>query len=408
MLNFDPQTGFSVTEVVDLREEIASDWQEAFKENGKPLLNTDPETPQGQIIDSQVRAVNQKDAEILYVAQQFDPRTAEGRFQDALAKIYLITRQPAIKSSAVCHLVGLAGTQIAAGALIESTEDATQWTLNEDVTLDGNGEADVTFTCQTEGAIEAPAGTLTKIITTTAGWDSCINENAALVGQLEESQSAFESRRYLSVANNSRSAPASVYGRVAILPNVIAVYVTDNRLNVAKQVDDYTLTPHSIFVAVLGGDDDAIAKAIYESVSAGCDFNGNTTISVRDDYTKAINDIKFYRPVTYDLYVKVTLQDNASLPDGYEDIVKTAVFNNFYGLDTTTKINGESLLRLKMNDDVYSSRFTPSILNTGIANVLTVELSTDSLTWVNQVHIPITANPALLRDNITVEVLSDE
>ena len=30
-----PQTGFSVTEVIDLREEIASDWQEAFKENGK-------------------------------------------------------------------------------------------------------------------------------------------------------------------------------------------------------------------------------------------------------------------------------------------------------------------------------------------------------------------------------------
>jgi hypothetical protein len=96
------------------------------------------------------------------------------------------------------------------------------------------------------------------------------------------------------------------------------------------------------------------------------------------------------------------------LPDDYENIIKTAVFNNFYGLDTTTKINGESLLRLKMNDDLYSSRFTPSILNTGIANVLTVELSTDNATWVNQVHIPITANPTLIRDNITVEVLGDE
>jgi hypothetical protein len=189
---------------------------------------------------------------------------------------------------------------------------------------------------------------------------------------------------------------------------VIAVYVTDNRLNVAKVVDGYTLTPHSIFVAVLGGDDDAIAKAIYESVSAGCDYNGNTQVVVQDDYTKATETVKFYRPTDFNLYVKVTIQNNGLLPDDYENIIKTAVFNNFYGLDTTTKINGESLLRLKMNDDLYSSRFTPSILNTGIANVLTVELSTDNATWVNEVHIPITANPTLIRDNITVEVLGDE
>lgn len=407
MITFDSKTGFDVTEITDLREQIATEWQNAFKEKDRPLLNTNPETPQGQIIDSQVASVNQKDSEVLYLAQQFDPRTAEGRFQDALAEIYFIKRKSAINSYALCTLNGRSGTQISAGALIESEIDGTQWSLDQDVTIPAEETITAQFTCLTAGAISASAGTLTKIITTVTGWDTVTNATAT-VGSLEESQSAFESRRYLSVANNSRSAPASVYGRVAILPDVIAVYVTDNRLNVAKQVDGYTLTPHSIFVAVLGGDDDAIAKAIYESVSAGCDYNGNTQVVVQDDYTKATETVKFYRPLDFNLYVKVAIQNNGLLPNDYENIIKTAVFNNFYGLDTTTKINGESLLRLKMNDDVYSSRFTPSILNTGIANVLTVELSTDGSTWVNQVYIPITANPTLLRDNITVEVLGDE
>ena len=58
-----------------------------------------------------------------------------------------------------------------------------------------------------------------------------------------------------------------------------------------------------------------------------------------------------------------------------------------------------------MNDDLYSSRFTPSILNTSITNVLTVQLSLDGTTWVNNVHIPITANPTLDLNNIIIEVI---
>ena len=69
------------------------------------------------------------------------------------------------------------------------------------------------------------------------------------------------------------------------------------------------------------------------------------------------------------------------------------------------KINNEPLLRIKMNDDIYSSRFTPSILNVGIANVLTVQISTDGSTWVNNLHMPITANPTLDQNNITIEVV---
>lgn len=403
MIIFNSKTGFDVTEIDDLREQIASEWQEAFKEKDRPLLNTDPETPQGQIIDSQVATVNQKDSEVLYLAQQFDPRTAEGRFQNALAEIYFIKRKPAINSYAMCTINGRAGTQIDTGALIESKIDGTQWSLDQNVTIPANETITAKFTCLTDGAISASAGTLTKIVTTVTGWDTVTNATA-IVGSLEESQSAFEQRRKDSVSLNARSTVNAVYANVAQCDGVIAVYAVDNKKNISETIDNYTLTPHSVFVSVIGGENEDIAKAIYNNLSAGCDYNGNTSVDITNEYSGAVETVKFYRPDVFNVFVKVQIQNSAQLQNDYENIVKQAVYNNFYGLDST-KINNEPLLRLKMNDDLYSSRFTPSILNAGITNVLTVQLSLDGSEWVNNIHIPITANPTLDLNNIIIEVI---
>ena len=406
MLNFNSQTGFSVSETSDIRDKVAQDWVEAFKEQGRPDLNVDPETPQGQIIDSQTAAIHQKDVELAFLAQQFNPQTASGRWQDALAKIYFINRKPAINSTCVCTLTGINGTTVTAGALIRSTYDQTLWSLNEDVTIGSDGTTTATFTCQSEGAIQAGAATLTQIVTTTPGWDAVTNAAAAEVGQLVESQAAFESRRYQSVALNGRSTTAAVYARVAEVNNVIAAYVTDNKTNVNKTVDGYTLSPHSIYVAVIGGDDDNIAEAIYNSVSAGCDYNGNTTVNVTDPNTRAVEAVTFMRPTQLPLYVKVTIQDDGNLPDGYKAIVQQAVYNNFYGLDTSTTISGEAILRVIMNTDLYASRFLPSILNAGISQLLRVEISSDNSTWADFIHVPISNEPTLPLENIQVDVAS--
>ena len=402
MLDFDPKTGFSVSETSEIREEVAQDWVNAFKETGRPDLNTDPETPQGQLIDSQTAAIHQKDTELAFLANQFNPQTASGRWQDALAKIYFLSRKPAINSTAVCTLTGMNGTTVTAGALIRSSYDSTLWILNKDAVIGENGTVTAVFTCQTEGAIQAGAGTLTQIVTTTPGWDAVTNNLAAEVGQLAESQAAFENRRYQSVALNGRSTTAAVYARVADLKNVIATYVTDNKTNVNQTVDGYTLKPHSIYVAVIGGDNSDIAKAIYNSVSAGCDYNGNTTVNVTDENTNAVESVTFMRPSQLPLYVKVTIQDDGNLPDGYESIIKEAVYNNFYGLDTQTTINGDAILRVVMNTDIYASRFMPSILNAGISQLLRVELSQNNSTWGDFIHVPISAEPVLETGNIQI------
>lgn len=404
MLQFNPNTGFSVSEISDIRDEVAQDWVEAFKEEGKPELNTDPETPQGQIIDSETAAVHQKDTELAFLAQMFNPQTASGRWQDALAKIYFLNRKPAINSSVVCTLTGLANTVVSAGSQIRSSYDQTVWTLAETVTIGANGKAEGRFTCLSEGAIQAGPGTLTQIVTAVPGWDMVTNPAAAEVGQLAESQSAFESRRYRSVALNSRGTTSAVYARVAETSGVIATYVTDNKANTPKQVDGYTLKPHSIFVAVIGGADQDIADAMYHSVSAGCDYNGNTSVKVKDLNSGAIETVLFQRPVQMPIYVRIFLQDDGALPNGYEATIKEAVIANFYGSDTSATIQGNAILRATMNSDVYSSRFMPSILNRGINQILRVELSKDNKTWTDFVHIPIDKDPVITNDEITVTV----
>ena len=89
---------------------------------------------------------------------------------------------------------------------------------------------------------------------------------------------------------------AAVYARVANCANVVSCIVRENKTNVPIETDGYFIKAHSVFVSVVGGSDKDIAEAIYNSCSAGCDYNGNTTVSVTDSATKAVENVTFYRP----------------------------------------------------------------------------------------------------------------
>lgn len=403
-LVFNPDTGFSVDDVSDVRGAVAQAWKQAFKSDNTAELNTEPETPAGQIIDSQTASIVQKDSEMLYLANMLNPLKATGIFQDALAEIYFLQRKPAIPSSAVIKCTGLPGTVIPVSAQVMSTADDTIWQNTEAQTIGADGTCECVFECQSAGLISAATGTLSRINTMVAGWDTAVNPRAATVGQNAETQGAFEARRYASVGLNSRGTIAAVYARVANCANVVSCIVRENKTNMPIEIDGYYLKAHSVFVSVVGGSDEDIAEAIYNSCSAGCDYNGNTTVAVTDSATKAVENVIFYRPEEFDVYVKVTLQGRGSLPDEYETTVKNAVYDNFYGESSAT-IGGDPILRVAPGDTVLASRFMPSVLDSGIAQVVHILVSTDGQSWSETAYMPITGNPTLTADRITVEVL---
>lgn len=404
MLIFNEKTGFSVQEPQEVREEIAQSWINAFKSDDTPDINTAPETPQGQIIDAETLAITQKDAELAFLANMFNPKTARGIWQDALAEIYFIKRKKAVNSRCYCVLTGLNGTVIEKGSKIQSSADSTYWDLLETVTINGNSSVTALFECESEGAVIASPNTLNKIITTVAGWDTVNNSQSATVGSLEESQQAFEKRRYDSVALNSVGTTASVFSRVNQIDDVVGCYVVDNKTNVNKIIDDYLLKPHSIYVAVIGGSNQDIAEAIYRSLSAGCDYNGNTQITVVDPHTHAKEKVTFMRPTLQNVYIKVNVFDK-DLPDDYETLIKNAVITNFYGQDEQIEIAGEAVTRAIMGQDIYASRFLPSILNKNISSLLSVQISLDNQSFSDYVHIKIDKEPYIDESNITVNLI---
>lgn len=404
MLIFNEKTGFSVQEPQEVREEVAQSWINAFKSDDTPDINTAPETPQGQIIDAETLAITQKDAELAFLANMFNPKTARGIWQDALAEIYFIKRKKAVNSRCYCVLTGLNGTVIEKGSKIQSSADGTYWDLLKTVTINDNSSVTALFECESEGAVIASPNTLNKIITTVAGWDTVNNIWSATVGSLEESQQAFEKRRYDSVALNSVGTTASVFSRVNQIDDVVGCYVVDNKTNVNKIIDDYLLKPHSIYVAVIGGSNQDIAEAIYRSLSAGCDYNGNTQITVVDPHTHAKEKVTFMRPTQQNVYIKVNVFDK-DLPDDYENLIKNAVITNFYGQDEQIEIAGEAVTRAIMGQDIYASRFLPSILNKNISSLLSVQISLDNQTFSDYVHIKIDKEPYIDENNITVNLI---
>ena len=398
MLHFDPATGFYADDTETVRAAVAADWVAAFHKDGQVDLNTDPETPAGQLIDSQTAAVTEKDTELLYLCNQFDPAKNEGIFQDAIAKIYFLSRKAATPSTATITVRGLSGTVIPVNAQVMSSADDTIWQNVAAFTIGADGTGSGVFRCTTAGLISAAAGTLTRIMTVVAGWDTATNEHAAVVGTLEENRGQFELRRYSSVSLNSRGTAASVYARVMQLEDVIGCVVRENKTNQPKVIDGVTLSPHSVYVCVLGGNDGSIANAMYRTVSAGCDTNGTTTYLVEDDTTGIKEPIHFQRPADADITIRLRF------PDAADDLaaIRQAVFNNFYGEDPTV-VDGSIMARPLMGDTIYAPRFAISVQNAGYTDLLDVDIAKTGGTWSDALYVKIDENPVLSLADIVIE-----
>ena len=402
MLHFDPATGFYADDTETVRAAVAADWVAAFHKDGQVDLNTDPETPAGQLIDSQTAAVTEKDTELLYLCSQFDPAKNEGVFQDAIAKIYFLSRKAATPSTATITVRGLSGTVIPVNAQVMSSADDTIWQNVAAFTIGADGTGSGVFRCTSEGLISAAAGTLTRIMTVVAGWDTATNEHAAVVGTLEENRGQFELRRYSSVSLNSRGTAASVYARIMQLDDVIGCVVRENKTNQPKVIDGVTLSPHSVYVCVLGGNDGAIATAMYRTVSAGCDTNGTTDYLVEDDTTGIKEMIHFQRPTDADITIRLKFPDAAGFSADDLAAIRQAVFNNFYGEDPT-EVDGSIMARPLMGDTIYAPRFAISVQNAGYTDLLDVDIAKTGGAWSDALHVRIDENPVLSLAAIVIE-----
>lgn len=405
MLHFDPQTGLYPDEIETVREAVREDWVLAFRKDGLPDLNTEPETPAGQLIDSQTAAIADKDSEVLYLAQQFNPLTAEGIWQDALGEIYFLKRKPATSSTAVCVCTGLAGTVIKAGSVIKSTEDNSEWVCAATVTIpQGQSSVQAMFTASQPGPVTASPDTLTRIVTVTPGWDAVTNPAAAVTGSAQETQAAFENRRYNSVAANARGSVNALYGTIANLDGVLDALVLENTTSEPKQEWGVTIPGHSVWISVVGGENDDIAEAVYRKKDAGCGTAGNTQVTYQDTGLpwQPIYTYNIERPAPLAFGVRVTIRKTGSTANDITEKIRAAILADFNG-------EGSGALRVGMAQNVYASRFYCPVLGVGVQDLQSIEIAAplSGGQWADRVTVNADQEPVLDADDITIIILED-
>lgn len=394
---FDPSTGLTVESAETVLNTIGADWQNAFSGGGLPPLDIDPATPAGQLIATQAALVHAKDTEILYLANQFNPLTAEGRWQDALGKIYFIQRKQAESTVVTCTVTGLYNTVIPAGSLVQNV-DNYQLAALDDTTIPASGTAQIEFAVTETGPIEIAAGTVNKIITVIPGWDTVTNTAAGVLGRDEETQTEFETRRYASVAGNAHGSVSAIQGAVSSVDGVLDCAVLENSGDTAQTIMGVSVAPHSICVSVYGGDGTDIAEAIYRKKDAGCGTTGNTSVSYVDpDFNNAVYTYDILRPTATAVSMTVTIKETDATPNTIADDIKAALIADFYGQGSNSRVSMASTL--------YASRFYPVVIAAGATDFVSLEVAIGGGALASYIDIDADVEPTLDDADITVVIL---
>lgn len=359
-------TGFRAPAELDVLTGAQADINAAFGGDLNPALTS----PQGQLASSEAAIVGNVNDLFLFMASQFDPAYAIGRNQDALARIYFIERNPAQPTVLQISCVGLAGVVIPVNALIQDGA-GNIYSCTEAGTIPPSGSITLPFANLAMGPIAVPGSTAVSIYQSIPGWDSAACSGGAL-GNVEESRADFEARRALSVAQNAVGSLPAVLGAVLSVANVLDAYVTENTSNSPQTIGGVVLNPNSLYVAVVGGDAQAIAKAIWTKKSPGCAYNGNTVIAVQDTSNGYVAPyptyaVSFETPDELQILFAVTIRNLTTVPADALAQIQNAIINAFAG--------GDGGPRAKIGAEVLASRYYAPVASLGAwAQIISIEI----------------------------------
>lgn len=349
--------GFIAPTEADILTGVQADMNAAFGGNLNPAL----ETPQGQLATSISAVVGHGYDLFTYYVSQVDPAFANGRMQDAIGRIYYLDRTPAEPTSVTATCTGLSGVVIPTGALALAADGST-YTCTIGGTIPPSGSIDLIFANTVAGPTPCPATSLATIYRSIPGWDSILNAADGVVGNAVESRADFEARRAASVAINANGTLSAVRAAVLAVPNVLDAYVTENATGSTATIGGVSIAARSLYVAVVGGDPAAVARAIWTKKAPGCGYVGSTTVTVTDTNSGygvpyPTYPVSFQIPAPLPIVFAVQIANSAAVPADSTAQVRAAIQAAFSGAD-----GGQ---RAKIGGTVFASRYYPGIAALG-------------------------------------------
>lgn len=397
---FNPQTGVTLPSTQDIRQDIGEKIQQAFQTSpDEPLLNIEPSSPMGQVLDLIVSEIEAKNAEIIFLSNMVNPVTATGKFLDALASFYGLDRKISEPTVVNCKLTGLKGTVIPYGAIAQDSQGNQYRHSNASgAKIADNGTVLTTFTAIEHGPLEVASGAVNKIVTTIAGWDSITNPTAGIIGRDEETDSELRNRMIESYAINATGYVEAIQANLAALDGVLDVRVLENPNNTSIEKFGVTINPHSILISIVGGEDGEIAKTIYQRKDAGCGTTGDYQVSYTDEnFYNATYTYNIVRPESQALKIKVTFFGSSMNPTE-KNLVIQSLINDVTG--------GGANDRVSLASTVYASRFYSAIQSSTTAPIASIEVTLGSGTFGSSVQIPANIEPTIDEEDISILFVS--
>lgn len=355
--------------------DIKSEFEEAYKGALGADLDLDSSTPQGQMIINDTAAYVQMQQEIVNIANNYSVFYASGHALDVAGSRYGYYRKQGTSTVVVATVHGAAGTTIPAGAL--ASDGTNEYAALDTVTLAADGAANIQFQCTVPGNIECPAGALNTIVTPVSGWDNVSNTYDGVPGYDTESDNIFRERITANMLQKrARSALGAIVDNVAAISNVVSVVGRENVADTTATIDGIEMAPHSIYLAILGGEDKTIARVIAQQKTLGAATNGNTTVSYLDNDIGYTYQYLIQRPAQVELRVLVTYANTLYTPVDAQSrmvalIMEYVAANPFKIGQTITGADLANALKtydvidlLSVEVAINSSRYTPYVRTT--------------------------------------------
>ena len=262
-----------------------------------------------------------------------DVYKAEGLWQDKLySNFNLIRKQASYATTTWTTKDSEVGTFIDAGELTVKNSAGTTFTNKESGTVGEDYSLTLSMICNTKGSIgNVSAGELHTIVNPISGINTGYNYSNVTNGQDKENDLEFRERFLSGRSGVSYWNVNGITRTLLALDGVSSAIVIEN--DTAATVND--LPPHSIHVVVYGGDEDEIAKVIFERTDPGIQKYGAISKKIAD-INGNYRTVKFSRPTNVNIHFKLTCEGLTDLTDmilyikGYlDDSAVSSTLNTF-------------------------------------------------------------------------------
>lgn len=295
----------------------------------------EPDSQDGQLLAIFARAIHDCNQATIAAYNSFSPATAVGAGLSNVVRINHMKRLVPTRSQINLTITGVTGTTIING--IVGDVDGNRWLVPSPTVIPIAGTIIVTAESEVEGAIVAPAGAASQILTPVAGWQSVTNADPAVPGNPVESDAALRARQEITPALNAYTVLTGLVAAIKALPGVTYGTAYEND---TSTTDANGIPGHSIALVVKGGVAADIAQTIYERKAPGVGTHGNTTITITD-ISGAERDIKFFIPVEVGIKARVSIQPGLNYTSAIGDQIRAAVaaFINAFSIGEDLVVN---------------------------------------------------------------------